>query len=528
VTTSLAGVTRADDRIYARRWWTLAVLALSLIIIGLDNFILNVALPTLQDAFRADASELQWVVDAYILVFAGLLLLMGALGDRFGRARTLQLGLVIFGAASIGAALTTTAAQLIAARAVMGLGAALIMPSTLSIIMNVFPPEERGRAIAAWAGVSGLGVGLGPIAGGFLIDSFSWQAVFLINVPFVVTALVLGLYLVPDSRDPEHATFDLPGAALSLAAVTILVYGIIDAPSVGWGSGTVLACFAAAAMLAAAFVWRELHAARPMVDLSLFGNPRLSAGVLATGVNFFSLFAVIFGLTQFLQFVLDQTPFEAGALMLPLGIGIPLGAAISVRGVRRVGTTRVVGTALLVGAVILATVELWSPGTHTWLVALAIFCYAIPTANVMAPSVDAILGAVPAARAGVGSAMNSLAMELGGALGVAVIGSVMDTVYTDKMATAVRSLPPQVAGPAGNSVGGAITIATRMGPAGTALAEAARSAFAQSLGIGALAAAGTLVVGALVVVWLMPARPLPVANDPDTRLELEAEAERAV
>lgn len=504
---------RAGDRVYARRWWTLAVLGLSLVIIGLDNFVLNVALPTLQDVFTADASELQWMVDAYILVFAGLLLLMGALGDRFGRARTLQLGLLIFGFASIGATLTASAGQFIAARAVMGLGAALIMPSTLSILINVFPPEERGRAIAAWAGMSGLGIGLGPITGGFLIDTFDWQAVFLINVPVVLVALALGLFLVPDSRDPEHATFDLPGAALSFAAVTVFVYGIIDAPRVGWGDPTVLACLAAAVVLGAIFVWRELHTERPMVDLALFRNRRLSAGILAVSFNFFALFASIFGLTQYLQFVLNQSPFQAGALMLPLAIGIPMGAAVSVRGVRRVGTTRVVATALVIVAALLATVELWSAHTSTWLVAVTLFCFAIPAANVMAPSVDAILGAVPEERAGVGSAMNALAIQLSGALGVAVIGSIMNTVYSDQMASSVAALPAQIAGPAGNSVGGAIAIAARLGPAGAALADAARNAFAQSLGSGALAAAAVLIVGAVVVARLMPARPPVMAKN---------------
>lgn len=500
----------AHDRIYQRRWMTLGVLALSLVIIGLDNFVLNVALPTLQRSFDATASELQWMVDAYILVFAGLLLLMGALGDRFGRARLLQAGLLLFGVASIGATLTTTAAQLIAARAVMGMGAAMIIPSTLSILINVFPREERGKAIAAWAATSGLGIGLGPITGGFLIEHFDWQAVFWINVPVVLTALLLGLVLVPDSKDPEHASPDLPGAALSISAITILVYGIIDAPRSGWTDPTILGAFVLAAVLLVAFAWYELRAAHPMVDFSLFRSRRMSAGVAGMSLNFFAMFSMIFGLTRFLQFVLRQSPLAAGAIMLPLALGIPIGAGASVRLVRRLGTRRVVAAALLAVAAVMLTVQAWTSTTETWVVALTLFCMAIPMANVMAPSADAIMGAVPEQRAGVGSAMNALVGQLAGALGVAVIGSIMNTVYSDRMTDAVAALPPQVAGPAKDSVGAAFAIAERL-PAGVGqlLTTAAGSGFVDALRGGALVAAGVLAVGALLVAIVMPPRPDP-------------------
>ena len=499
------------DRIYARRWFTLGVLGLSLVIIGIDNFVLNVALPTLQTAFDADAAELQWMVDAYILVFAGLLLMMGAIGDRFGRARLLQVGLLVFATASVAATLTDTAGQLIAARAVMGLGAAMMIPSTLSILINVFPAEERGRAIAAWAGMMGLGIGLGPITGGLLIEHFDWPAVFLINVPVALTALVLGLFLVPDSRDPEHAALDVPGAVLSISAVTVLVYAIIDAPRSGWTDPVILGAFGLAAVLAVAFAWRELHAPRPLLDFTLFRNRRMTFGVTAVGAAFFGLFSIIFGLTQFLQFVLGQSPLEAGEVMLPLALGIPIGAGLSVRLVHRLGTRRVVGAALLVLAAVLATITTWTPSTETWVVALTLFCVAIPMANIMAPSADAILGAVPEARSGVGSAVNMLIGQLAGALGVAVIGSVMNTVYGDRMAGVVAALPPQVAGPAGDSVGAAMAIAERLsGPAGQVLATAARTGFTDALTTGAIVAAAVIVVGALLVAAFMPPRPLPV------------------
>ncbi len=500
----------AARRVYERRWLTLGVLALSLVIIGLDNFVLNVALPTLQTAFDASAAQLQWMVDAYILVFAGLLLTMGALGDRFGRARLLQAGLLIFGAASIAATYATNAEQLIAARAVMGIGAAMMMPSTLSILINVFPREERGRAIAAWSGIMGLGIGLGPVTGGFLIEHFDWPAVFLINVPVALTALLLGLVLVPDSRDPGRVAIDLPGAALSISAVSILVYGIIDAPRTGWTDPVILGSFAVAALLLVVFALRELRTEHPMLDFSLFRNRRMTAGVTAISANFFGLFAVIFGLTQFLQFVLGKSPLEAGAVMLPLALGIPIGAGLSVRLVHRLGTGRVVAGALVVVALIVLTVTQWSVTTDAWVVALTLFFVAIAMANVMAPSADAILGAVPEERAGVGSAVNVLVGQLAGALGVAVVGSVMNSVYSDRMADVVAKLPPQAAGPAGDSVGAALAIAGQVGgAAGEMLAAAARSGFVDALGIGAIVAAAVIATGAVLVARFMPPRHLP-------------------
>ncbi len=498
------------QRIYERRWLTLGVLALSLVIIGLDNFVLNVALPTLQTAFDATAAQLQWMVDAYILVFAGLLLLMGALGDRFGRARVLQLGLLVFGGASIAATFATTAEQLIAARAVMGIGAAMMMPSTLSILINVFPRDERGRAIAAWSGIMGLGIGLGPVVGGFLIENFDWAAVFLINVPVALAALLLGLVLVPDSRDPSPARIDLPGAALSISGVSVLVYAIIDAPRTGWTDPFILGMFAAALLLLVVFVWWELRTSHPMLDFSLFRNRRMTAGVTAIGANFFGLFAVIFGLTQFLQFVLGLTPLEAGAVMLPLAIGIPMGAGLSVRLVGRLGTARVVAGALVAVAIVILTVTQWSTATEPWVVAVTLFFAGMAMANVMAPSADAILGAVPEGRAGVGSAVNVLVGQLAGALGVAVVGSVMNSVYADQMAKVVGQLPAQVAGPASDSVGAALAIAAQLpGALGDALATAARNGFVDALGAGAIVAAVAILIGALAVGRFMPPRHLP-------------------
>ena len=496
-----------DPRVHARRWAILGVLSLSLVIIGLDNTVLNVALPTLQRTFRATAAELQWMVDAYVLVFAGLLLTMGALGDRFGRARALQLGLVVFAASSVAATFSTEAVHLIVARTAMGVGGALIMPSTLSIIANVFPREERTKAITIWAGVSGLGVGLGPLVGGLLIENFSWASVFLINVPIALLALALGAVLVPESRDPSGARLDLPGAVLSIGAVTALVYAIIEAPGTGWTDPLILASFAGAAVLGTAFAYRETHTAAPMLDLSLFRDARFTAGAGAIALTFFAMFGVIFGLTQYLQFVLGKTALEAGALMVTLAIGIPVGARISLKAGEHVGTNRIIGGALVGLALVLLSLTRWTPTTDAWLVSATLFVLTICLANVMAPATSAVMGAVPETKAGVGSAMNDLLRQLGGALGVAIIGSVMNTVYRDRMGDALTGLPAEAADAAGDSVGAAVAIAGRIGgPIGDALATMARGAFVDALGLAAVLAAVIAVVTAILIERTMPAR----------------------
>src|SRR5262245_40477960 len=307
-----------SSRAYARRWKMLGVLSLSLLIIGLDNTILNVALPSLQAEFGASTSTLQWIVDSYLLVFAGLLLTMGTLGDRFGRKLALQTGLALFGAASLAVLLVSSSGQLIAVRSLMGVGGALIMPATLSIITNVFPREERTKAIGVWSATAALGIGLGPLFGGLLLEFFDWTSVFLLNVPVAFTALALSFVLVPESRDPEPGSFDVVGAVLSMGALGTLVYALIEAPERGWTSALILASFAASALLSVLFVRWELRAPSPILNLSYFRNPRFSVSSGAIGIAFFGLFGAIFATTQFLQDAHGYSALEAGAAMLPI------------------------------------------------------------------------------------------------------------------------------------------------------------------------------------------------------------------
>ena len=318
-----------DSRKYRLRWWTLVVLVTSLIVIVADTTIVDVAIPSLQRNLNASASGLQWIVSAYILVFAGLLLTMGSLGDRFGRKRVFQVGLVLFGVTSLAAAYSQSSGQLIAARAFMGIAAAMIMPSTLSVIIDVFPRHERAKAIAIWAASAGLGVPLGMVLGGWLLESFWWGSVFLINIPIVIAVFVAGFALVPESRDPDPRKIDVMGAILSAGSLSALIYAIIQAPERGWLDPIAVAGFAVSALIGVAFVLYELRIDHPMLDMRLFRNARLSSGSIAISLAFLSLVGLVFIMTQYLQFVRDYSPLEAGLRMLPLALGYTLGAGTS-------------------------------------------------------------------------------------------------------------------------------------------------------------------------------------------------------
>jgi len=498
------------ERTHANRWKTLGVLSLSLVIIGLDNTILNVALPTLQAEFSASASTLQWMVDAYLLVFAGLLLVFGTLGDRLGRKLALQSGISIFGIASLGALIADTSGEVIAIRALMGVGAALIMPATLSIIANVFPAEERGKAIGIWAALAAVGIGLGPLAGGLLIDWFDWSAVFLLNVPVALIAVLLGIRLVPESRDPRPGAFDIAGAVLSTTGFTVLVYAIIEAPGAGWTSGTTLGLLAAAAALLAAFVAWERHTPDPMLDLAFFRNARFSVGTAAVSIAFFALLGGIFALTQFLQFAHGYSAIEAGAVMTPLALGLVMGAGSSSKAVDRIGTAPVVAAGLTGVGIVLASTVLWDPSIGAGLLLLWFFLLALSMGWVMAPATEAVVGAVPAARSGVASAMNTVARMVSGALGVAVIGSLVNSIYRTDLEPHVTGLPAPAREAAGESIGAAGAVAAHLpGDAGSALMAGAADAFTGAMGIGMVVAGAVSLAAAVLVARVLPGKPAP-------------------
>jgi len=515
-----------DPKIYARRWKTLIVLSISLVIIGLDNTVLNVALPTLQRHFNTSGSTLQWIVDAYILAFAGLLLLMGTLGDHFGRKRVLQGGLVLFGGASALATLAHSTGQLIGLRALMGVGAAMIMPATLSTVSNIFPRQERGKAIAIWSATASVGIGLGPFIGGLLLHYFSWASVFWLNVPIAASALAAGSVLVPETRDRKPGRLDPLGALLSVGALVALVYAIIEAPNKGWTSTSIVGSFAAAAALGAVFAWWETHNREPLFELSFFRNPAFSVASLGITLAYFGLMGAVFAFTQYLQFARGFSSLTAGAIMLPLVVGLAAGGGNSDRLAQKLGTPRVIAGGLAGLAVVLTTALAWTPRTSVWLIGFTLAGLAFFMGNVMAPATASVMSAVPEAKAGVGSAMNDVNREVGGALGVAIIGSIMNSVYHGRMTGAVAKLPANLSHAARDSIGSAHAVAQHL-PAQAAhhLDSAAANAFTHALGIGFLAAAIAAAVAAPIVSrYLRDRRPATRAHTPAPAAEAAAPA----
>jgi EmrB/QacA subfamily drug resistance transporter len=477
-----------------------------------DNTIVNVALPTLRDDLSATASELQWIVDSYILVFAGLLLTMGALGDRFGRRGALAVGLIVMGVASVLSALANSPDQLIATRAIMGIGGALIMPATLSIITNVFTdPKERAQAIAIWSATAGMAVAIGPVTGGWLIEHFWWGSVFLINLPVVAVALVLGQAFVPTSKDPSAPKVDLPGALLSIGGVTALVYAIIEGPH-GWMEAKVVAGFAIAAVLLLAFVLWERHTDEPMLDVTLFKNPRFSAASGAISLTFFGMFGAFFLLTQLLQSVMGYSALEAGIRLLPMAITQIIVAPTAAKVTERLGSKIVVASGLAVASVGLLMASRITAGAEYRDVAIALIVMAAGFAMMMPSATEAIMGSVPPEKAGVGSAVNDTTRELGGAFGVAVLGSVVSSTYGPQVREAVAGspLPADAVTAASDQVGAAMEIAQGLpAPFNQVLHDVAANSFVDGMSTALMIGAAALALGAVVVGLFLPARGRP-------------------
>jgi len=492
---------------YERRWWTLVVLSVSLLVISLDNTILNVALPTIERDLDATSGDLQWIVDSYTLVFAGLLLTMGSLGDRFGRRLALVVGLAVFGAGSLLSALAPTADALIASRALMGLGGALIMPSTLSVLTNVFPANERPKAIGIWAAVAGLGIAIGPVAGGWLIEHFDWSSVFLVNLPIVVLALAAAPALVPESRDPAKSRLDPLGALLSTAGLGVLTWSIIEAGERGWTDGLVLGGFGAAAVALAAFVAWELRTSSPMLDVRLFRVRRFSGASVSIALVFFSLFGAIFFLTTYLQNVMDYDALGAGLRITPVAVGLVLGGPLSAKLAERIGTRNVVTAGLTVVAAALLLLSGADADSGYGLIAASLVVLGFGMGTTMAPATESIMSSLPLAHAGVGSAMNDTVRMVGGTLGVAVLGSLLSSRYGADMEGAVDGLPEPAATAAGESIGHATAVADRTGgEIGATLDRVAETAFSSAMGTTLIVAAAVALAGALVARVVLPGR----------------------
>ena len=499
----------------------LAVLCLSAFVVNVDTTIVNITLPTLVSELGASTRDLQWVVDSYLLVFAALVLAGGALSDRLGRRRVLLVGLVLFGIGNALSGLSDSTGELIASRAFTGLGAAAVFPTTLSLITTLFVERrERAAAIGVWGGVTGLAVALGPITGGALLEAFWWGSTFWVKVPVALLALVTVALVVPESRRQSSGRFDVAGLLLSSTALAALVYTVIEAPIHGWSAGPTLAGFAVAAGLAAAFVAAERRAEDPLLDLALFGDRRFTAASAAITVAFFALFGFIFLITQYFQFLRGYSALESGLRILPVALCVALGSVGGSLLVTRLGNKAVVTTGMLLLTAAYGWISTLSLTTEYTEIVGQMVLLGLGMGLTSAPATESVMGAVTDGRAGIGSAVNDAAREVGGTLGVAVIGSVFASLYAARLDDA--GLPEPLRAAAGDSVGAALAVAAQApGAAGEAVRAAAQTGFLDGLQAGCLVASGVALAGAVLAGLALPARP-PAQPAPDVAVPVPA------
>lgn len=511
---------------YKNRWAGLIFICISLLVISLDNTILNIALPAISKDLGASASELQWIVDAYVLVFAALLLTMGSIGDRVGRKRTLQFGVVWFGLFSLGAALSTHTSMLIVMRAMLGLGGATIMPSTLSLITASFrDPKKRAQAIAIWAAVNGLGMGIGPVIGGWLLEHYQWHTVFYINLPITLIALVGGQFTLEESRDEHAPRPDIPGVLLSIAGLFMLVYGIIEAGQDGWTATHVLAALIAAGVLLGCFAWWENRAPNAMLPLEFFKNRSFAGANIALTLVVFGMFGSLFTLSQFFQSVQGYTALEVGLRILPMALVIMVTAGASAPVAQWLGTKLAVSLGiLLLAAGLLYLSHFCTVGASyiTILGGLALLGMGIGTA--ISPATNSIMGSVPVNKAGVGSAMNDSTRQVGGALGVAVLGTIMNHTYLKQVDRLAQVLPPEMSSQTmhaiENSIQGAHAVAAHL-PSPTLVqivVDTANRAFVSGMTDAMQMGAAIMAVAALIAFVILPAHVIA----PQNKVEVES------
>jgi EmrB/QacA subfamily drug resistance transporter len=510
----------------------LVVMCLALLVTGIDGTIVNVALPSLVRELGTSSTQLQWVTDGYTIVFAGFLLIAGNTGDRLGRKPCLVGGLLIFGAGSFACSQVHSPDPLILMRGIQGLGAAFIMPATLSILTNVFVDAgERTRAIAIWAGVSGLGVAIGPLAGGFLLQHFWWGSIFLVNVPVVAVAVVAAVVIVPDSKDPAAPSLDLLGTVLSTTGLIAMLFGIIQGPADGWGDPRIGGSFAAAVVLLGTFIWWERRCANPILEVSFFADARFTAASVAVTLVFFAMFGSLFFVSQFLQFVLGYSPLRSGVALLPVAGVLMVASPTSAKLVARVGTKVMVAGGLTLVATALLLFSGISADSGYGYIAVVLCVIGAGMGFAMAPATDSIMGSLPPDKAGVGSAMNDTTREIGGALGVAVMGSVTTALYGDRFASSgayeqLHKANAVAAAAARESVGAAAVVAGKL-PAATAhaVSGAANVAFVHALAVSVIVAAVVALAGAVVAAVYLPARP-QIAGEPELTTLIDGAAQR--
>jgi MFS transporter, DHA2 family, multidrug resistance protein len=507
---------------HPRRWTILGVLVLSLLVVVLDNTVLNVAMRTIADPIRglgATQAQLEWAINSYTLVFAGLLFTAGVLGDRLGRRRILLVGLILFGLASLVSAYAHSPAQLIWARALMGIGGAAVLPSTLSIISNIFDPRERGKAIGIWAGAVGLGVAIGPVVGGALLEKFWWGSVFLINVPIIAAGVALVAILVPESRNPQPGRIDLTGVLLSIAGLVALVYGIIDGGEHGFGRPLVWLSIVVGVGILVAFVWHERRSDHPSLDVKLFSDRRFSAAVGATGLVFFAAMGTLFFLAFYLQLVRGYSPLQSGLLMTPFAVAQLTFAPQSAGMVRRFGPRAVMAAGLALVTIGLSGFAFVGATSPVWVLIVFTFIQGAGMANVVPPATESIMSSLPPQKAGVGSAVSNTIRQVGGALGVAILGSLLSAVYRGRMDGGLAGLPEPARGLAGESISGAYGVAGKLGPAGGALINSANDAFVSAMHWAAGASALVAFLSIFVALAWLPRQANPHHAAPSSTAE---------
>jgi EmrB/QacA subfamily drug resistance transporter len=503
-------VTKATEITHAhpQRWKILAILNLSLVLIVASVSSLNLAIPSIQRALNATASELVWINAAYALVFAGLLLPAGALGDRYGRKRALVGGLTIFLVSALIATLSENATQLIVLRGAMGIGAALTMPATLSIITVVFPREERAKAIAIWSGFAGAGGALGILASGFLLESFKWSSVFFINVPIAALAIILVIAMVPNSKDPQERPLDPAGSLLSIVGLVAFVYGLIQGPEFGWTDPIVLGAFAVSIL--AMFTWVRVGLAHhdPLLDPRLFRIPKFRMGSFTITSAFLVMFGMFFVLTQYLQFALGYTPLEAAIRTLPFAPAMiliaPRGPALAAK----IGAGKTMALGMLTSTAGLFAFGFMTVSTPYLPIGIALVVAAGGLALVFPTATESIVSSLPQNKAGVASAMNDATREVGGAIGIALLGTLLSSGYRSGLGNSASDLPPEAADVFQDNVGAALAVAEQL-PNGEALAAVARDAFVDGMQLAMWAGAAVMLISSVIVFRLFPREETP-------------------
>jgi EmrB/QacA subfamily drug resistance transporter len=504
---------------YRQRWISLAFMCIALLVISLDNTVLNMALPSISKDLGSSASQLQWIVDAYVLAIAGLLLTLGYLGDRLGRKPMLMIGLAFFAVCSLGAALSNSTAMLITMRALMGIGAATILPSTLSILTATFRDnKERAMAIALWSAVFSLGMGIGPLVGGYLLNNFHWSSVFYINIPVVAIGLIGGYFFIENSKTDNPKKMDIFGTLLSIAGLFALVYAIIQAGMDGWTESHVLWAFGGAIVLIAAFIVWELKYKNAMMPLRFFKNMSFTGANITLTLVHFAMVGSFFFLGQFLQSVQDYTPLEAGIRLLPMAGTSFVAALLSARIAQRIGTKFTVALGIFIAAAgyfYFASISAIDVGYGVFCLAMCIVALGIGLT--MAPAATSIMGSIPVSQSGIGSAMNSTTRQIGAALGVAVLGTILNSRYLADI-NAVQwpaQMPAQAMDAIRNSIQGAHIVAQQMPSPELSqmIVQKSSEAFTSGSEQALIVAAVIMVVSAVLTLCILPSKIRPPAEE---------------